>query len=58
MNLMSSINTDHVDNVKVTYFALHVIYNCPKRKKSSGDSRYAMLYSRVLNIREEPLINV
>ena len=44
MDLMSSMNTDHVDIEKVTYFVLHAIYNRPKREKSPGDSRYAMLY--------------
>ena len=44
MDLMSSMNTDHVDIEKVTYFMLHVIYNRPKRGKSPGDSHYAMLY--------------
>ena len=46
MDLMSSMNTDHVDIEKVTYFVLHVIYNRPKRGKSPGDSHYAMLYVR------------
>ena len=41
---MSSMNTDHVDIEKVTYFVLQVIYNRPKREKAPGDSRYAMLY--------------
>ena len=41
---MSSMNTGHVDTEKVKYFVLHVIYNRPKREKSPGDSRYAMLY--------------
>ena len=43
MDLMSSMNTDHADIEKVTYFLLHVIYNRTKREKSPGDSRYAML---------------
>ena len=46
MDLMSSMNTDHVDIEKVTYFVLHVIYNRPKREKSPGDSHYAILYVR------------
>ena len=55
---MSSINTGHVDIVKVTYFVLHVIYNRPKLEKSPGDdSRYAILYSWVLNTRGESRIN-
>ena len=37
MDLMSSMNTDHVDIEKVTYFVLHVIYNRPKRATSPGD---------------------
>ena len=37
MDLMSSMNTDHVDIEKVTYILLHVIYNRPKREKSLGD---------------------
>ena len=41
---MSSMNTDHVDIEKVTYFVLHIIYNLPKREKSPGVSRYAILY--------------
>ena len=41
---MPSVNTDHVDIEKVTYFVLHVIYNRPKQEKSPGDSRYAMVY--------------
>ena len=39
MDLMSSMNTDHVDIEKVTYFVLHVIYNRPEREKSPGDTR-------------------
>ena len=31
MDLMSSMNTDHDDIEKVTYFVLHLIYSCPKR---------------------------
>ena len=34
---MLSMNTDHVDIEKVTYFVLHVIYSRPKREKSPGD---------------------
>ena len=34
---MSSMNTDYDDVEKVTYFVLHVIYNCPKRETSPGD---------------------
>ena len=34
---MSSMNTDYDDVEKVTYFVLHVIYNCPKREMSPGD---------------------
>ena len=37
MDLMSSMNTDHDDTEKVTYFVLHVIYNCPKQETSPGD---------------------
>ena len=33
MDLMSSVNTDHVDLEEVTYFVLHVIYCRPKREK-------------------------
>ena len=44
MDLMSSMNTDHVDIEKVTYFVLHIIYNCPKQEKSPEHSRYSMLY--------------
>ena len=44
INLMSSMSADDFDIEKVTYFVLHIIYNRPKREKSSGDSRYAMLY--------------
>ena len=44
MDLLSSMNTDHADIEKVMYFMLHAIYNRPKRDKSPGDSRYAMLY--------------
>ena len=40
---MSSMSADDFDIEKVTYFVLHIIYNRPKREKSSGDSRYAML---------------
>ena len=39
IDLKSFMNTDHVDIEKVTYFVLHVIYNRPKREKSSGDDR-------------------
>ena len=38
MDLTSSINTDHVDIEKVTYFVLNVIDNRPKREKSPGDT--------------------
>ena len=41
---MSSINSDDVDIEKITYFVLHVNHNRPKREKSPGDNRYAMLY--------------
>ena len=34
---MLSMNTDHFDIEKVTYFVLHVIYSRPKREKSPGD---------------------
>ena len=37
MDLMSSMNTDHDDIEKVTYFVLNVIYNCPKQETSPGD---------------------
>ena len=33
INLMSSMNTDYGDIEKVTYFVLHIIYNCPKQEK-------------------------
>ena len=36
---MPSMNTDHVDIEKVTYFVLHVTYNLPKREKSPGFTR-------------------
>ena len=39
MDLKSSMNTDHVDIEKETYFVLHVIYNRPEREKSPGDTR-------------------
>ena len=32
MDLMPSMNTDHLDIEKVTYFVLHVIYNRPKTR--------------------------
>ena len=35
MDLTSSMNTDHVDIEKVTYFVLHIIYNRPKREKNT-----------------------
>ena len=38
MDLTSSINTDHVDIEKVTYFVLNVIDNRPKREKSPGNT--------------------
>ena len=41
MDLMSSMNTDHVDIVKVTYFVLHVINN---RRNHHLESRVSMLY--------------
>ena len=45
MDLMSSMNADHVDLEKVTQFVLRVIYYRPKREKPLGDMRrYAMLY--------------
>ena len=44
MDLISSINTDHVDIEKLRYFVLHVICKRPRREKSPGNSCYAMLY--------------
>ena len=41
MDLMSSINTVHVDIDKVTHFVLHVIYNSPKREMSPRDMEKA-----------------
>ena len=46
MDLMPSMNTDHVDIEKVTYFALHVIYNCPKRDKSPTSLYDAVCWKR------------
>jgi hypothetical protein len=44
-SLLSSLVSEHADVDKVTDFVLHVIYNRPKKEKTPGDSRYAMLFS-------------
>ena len=34
----------YVNIEKVTNFVLQIVYNFPKKKKSSGDKQYVMLY--------------
>ncbi len=43
--LLSSLSSaeSHVD--EVTDFVLHIIYNRPKKEKTPGDSRYAMIFA-------------
>ena len=45
MILLSSLDSTDADVDKVIDFTLHVIYNRPKKEKTPGDSRYAMLFS-------------
>lgn len=45
LSLLSSLETTEADINEVIDFVLHVIYNRPKKEKTPGDSRYAMLFS-------------
>ena len=44
INLLSSLVTVIVDVAQIIDFALHIVYNRPKREKTSGESRYTMLF--------------
>ena len=50
---MSSINTDHVDMEKVTYFVLHVIYNRQKREKSPRDLKAKKKFAPTKSLRPD-----
>ena len=43
-DLLVSLNSQQANINDVTDFILHVIYNRPKREKTPGDRRYAMLF--------------
>ena len=43
-NLLSSLATLRVDAAQITDFVLQIVYNRPKREKTPGESRYAMLF--------------
>ena len=45
MSLLSSLESSEIIMNDVTDFILHVIYNRPKKEKTPGDSRYAMLFT-------------
>ena len=44
INLLSSSATVRVDVAQIIDFVLCIVYNRPKRKKTPGESRYAMLF--------------
>ena len=43
INLLFSLATVIVDAVQIIDFVLHIVYNRPKREKTPGESRFAML---------------
>ena len=45
MSLLSSLQSLQADVNAVTDFILHVVYSRPKKEKTPGDSRYAMLFT-------------
>ena len=45
VSLLSSLESSELILNDVTNFILHVIYNRPKKEKTPGDSRYAMLFT-------------
>ena len=44
INLLSSLATVRVDVAQIIDFVLLIVYNRPKREKTPGESRYAMLF--------------
>ena len=44
INLLSSLATVRVDIAQIINLVLHIVYNRPKREKTPGESRYAMLF--------------
>ena len=44
INLLSCLATTRVDVAQIIDFVLHIVYNRPKREKTPGESRYAMLF--------------
>ena len=43
-NLLSSLANLRVDAAQITDFVMQIVYNRPKREKTPGESRYAMLF--------------
>ena len=44
INLLLSLATVRVNVAQIIDFVLHIVYNRPKRDKTSRESRYAMLF--------------
>ena len=44
INLLPSLAIVRVNVAQIIDFVLHIVYNRPKRDKTSGESRYAMLF--------------
>lgn len=44
INLLPSLATVRVNVAQIIGFVLHIVYNRPKRDKTSCESRYAMLF--------------
>ena len=44
INLLSSLATLRVGVAQIIAFVLHIVCNRPKREKTPGESRYAMLF--------------
>ena len=43
-DLLSSLATVRVEVAQIIDFVLHIVYNLPKREKTPGESKYAMLF--------------
>ena len=41
---LSSLATVRVEVAQIIDFVLHIVYNLPKREKTPGESKYAMLF--------------
>ena len=44
LNLLSSLATVRIDVAQIIDFVLHIVYNRPKREKTPGEIRYAILF--------------